>query len=266
MMSPRSLATLVFALVLGLAAAPRVRSEPARDSVTLGPDLEVRRLRPGYWVHVSRDAQGIPANGMIVRTKRGLLIVDTGWSADQTERLLAWSRGALGGRVREAIITHSHNDRTGGLAALARHHIPVVALDLTADRLRQGGAAEAPGRLFTAARRLFTAAEAIRADPLGFEAFYPGAGHAPDNIVVWFPAERILFGGCLVKAEVAPDLGNVADADLAHWPSAVDAVRARYPEAAIVVPGHGPVGTLQALVHTVDLLRARAAATPGGGR
>jgi len=256
-MATRTLVTAVAVLLAPtafvMAAAPR------QGEVQLGPDLEVRRLRPGYWLHVSRDAQGVPANGMVVRTARGLLLVDTGWSADQTERLLSWSRRALGGRVREAVVTHSHNDRTGGLAALARHHIPVVALDLTADRLRQGGAAEAPGRVFSAA-------DAVRADPLGFEAFYPGAGHAPDNIVVWFPAERILFGGCLVKAEAAPDLGNVADADLTHWATAVDAVRARYPEAAIVVPGHGPVGTLQALVHTVELLRARAAATPGGGR
>ncbi len=257
-MRPRPLARALLSLAVGLSAAPAVAPASSADSVTLGPDLEVHRLRPGYWVHVSRDPQGIPANGMLVRTRRGLLLVDTGWSESQTERLLAWGRKALGGRVREAIVTHFHNDRTGGLAALARHHVPVVALDLTADKLRQGGAAEVPGRVFTAA-------EGVRADPLGFEAFYPGAGHAPDNIVVWFPAARILFGGCLVKAEAAPDLGNVADADLARWPSAVDAVRARYPEAAIVIPGHGPVGTAQALAHTVDLLRARAANAPGGG-
>jgi metallo-beta-lactamase class B len=257
-MASRPLSLAVFALALGLVPGARVRSSEPTDTVTLGPDLEVHRLRPGYWVHVSRDPQGIPANGMLVRTRGGLLLVDTGWSEGQTERLLTWARRALGGRVREAIVTHSHNDRAGGLAALARHRVPLVALDLTADKLRQGGAAAVPARVFTAA-------ESARADPLGFEVFYPGAGHASDNIVVWFPAERILFGGCLVKAEAAPDLGNVADADLARWSSAVDAVRTRYPEAAIVVPGHGPVGTVQALVHTVELLRARAATAPGGG-
>jgi metallo-beta-lactamase class B len=253
----RTLDLAAFAALLA-ATSPMLFAEPTQDVVRLGPDLEVRRLRPGYWVHVSRDAQGVPANGMVVRTTRGLLLVDTGWTANQTERLLRWSRRALKGRVREAIVTHSHNDRTGGLAALARHRIPVVALDLTADRLRQAAAEEVPARVFTAV-------DAVRADPFGFEAFYPGPGHTPDSIVVWFPAERILFGGCLVKAEAAEDLGNVADADLSHWAVAVDAVRARYPEAAIVVPGHGPVGTLQTLVHTIDLLRARAAATPGGG-
>jgi metallo-beta-lactamase class B len=81
---------------------------------------------------------------------------------------------------------------------------------------------------------------------------------------VWFPSAGILFGGCLVKAETANDLGNVADADLRNWAKAVQAVRDRYPEAAVVVPGHGAVGTPQALAHTVDLLHAReSAAVPG---
>jgi hypothetical protein len=75
-----------------------------------------------------------------------------------------------------------------------------------------------------------------------------------DNIVVWFPGPKILFGGCLVKSEAATDLGNTADADLASWPRAVKAVLDRYPTAALVVPGHGAVGTTAALTHTIDLL------------
>ena len=35
------------------------------------------------------------------------------------------------------------------------------------------------------------------------EVFYPGPGHAPDNVVVWVGRERLLFGGCLLKDEEA---------------------------------------------------------------
>jgi metallo-beta-lactamase class B len=59
-----------------------------------------------------------------------------------------------------------------------------------------------------------------------------------------------------VKAEAATELGNVADADLASWPKAVQAARDRYPAAAIVVPGHGPVGGPGALSRTLELLAA----------
>jgi hypothetical protein len=64
-------------------------ADPA-DDARLGNDLEVRALRPGYWLHISKDGQGTAANGMIVRTPKGLLLVDTGWTEGQTERLVSW--------------------------------------------------------------------------------------------------------------------------------------------------------------------------------
>jgi glyoxylase-like metal-dependent hydrolase (beta-lactamase superfamily II) len=244
-------------LTLGLAVMAAAVTVPAADpteDVRLGSDLEVRALRPGYWLHVSKNGDGIPSNGMIVRTPRGLLLVDTCWTEGQTDRLVAWGESALGAFFVQAIVTHSHGDRTGGLPALARRGIPVAALDLTIDKLR--------GTVDRAPRPLLTTAAAVHPDPLGFEAFYPGAGHAADNIVVWFPATRILFGGCLVKSEAATELGNTADADLASWPRAVKAVLDRYPTAAVVVPGHGAAGTTAALTHTIELLSSRPTPSP----
>jgi len=237
------------ALMLGLltmATPPALQAADPAEDVRLGNDLEVRALRPGYWLHVSKDGQGIPANGMIVKTPRGLLLVDTGWTEGQTERLVAWGERAVGAFFVQAIVTHSHGDRTGGIPALTRRGIPVAALDLTIDKLR--------GSVERLPRPLLTVAAPVRPDALGFEAFYPGAGHAADNIVVWFPAPKILFGGGLVKSEAATDLGNTADADLTSWPRAVKAVLDRYPTAALVVPGHSAVGTTAALTHTIDLL------------
>jgi metallo-beta-lactamase class B len=227
--------------------------DPAEET-RLGNDLEVRALRPGYWLHISKDGQGTPANGMIVRTPKGLLLVDTGWTEGQTERLVAWGERVLGAFFVQAIVTHAHGDRTGGIPALTRRGIPVAALDLTIDKLRRS--------VERVPRPLLTTAAPVHPDPLGFEAYYPGAGHAADNIVVWFPAPRILFGGCLVKSEAATDLGNTADADLVSWPRAVKAVLDRYPTAALVVPGHGAVGTTAALTRTIELLSRRPPATP----
>jgi len=252
MTSRRSVLIALAGAALGLAVPARAGHPP--DVVRLGADLEVRRLRPTVWVHVSTDAQGVPANGLIVRTRRGLLLVDTGWTEGQTDRLVAWAERALGAFFAQAVVTHSHGDRSGGLPALVRRNVPFSALDLTVDKLRAAGA--------PLPRVLLTTAAPLRVDALGFEAFYPGPGHAADNIVVWLPAEKVLFGGCLVKSEAATDLGNVADADLTSWPGAVEAVRDRYPGASIVVPGHGPVGGPAALVHTLELLRQRASPSP----
>jgi glyoxylase-like metal-dependent hydrolase (beta-lactamase superfamily II) len=229
----------------------RARAEgPATDRVDLGKDLHVLRLRTGFWVHVSRDSLNVPANGLIARTKQGLLLVDATWSDDMAERLVAWAEENLADRVVKAIVTHSHADRTGGIGALRRRGIPVFALDGTIARLRVQTGKPVPDLLMAATPG------AVHADPSGFEAFYPGGGHARDNLVVYFPRHRILFGGCFVRAEAAEDIGNVADADLGSWPAAVKRVQDRYPGAAVVIPGHGAVGGPAALARTLELLRA----------
>ena len=50
--------------------------------------------------------------------------------------------------------------------------------------------------------------------------YYPGPGHAPDNIVAWLPRRKILFVGCLDPQPRRPKgLGYTGDASLEQWPS-----------------------------------------------
>lgn len=180
--------------------------------------------------------------------------MDTAWDEPQTEKLLAWAEKTLGRPLAVAVVTHSHADRMGGIGALARRGLKAEAVDLTV--------AKVPG---DSLRTLFNASEALHKDPRGFEAFYPGPGHTVDNIVVWLPKQRLLFGGCLVKAEGAADLGYVGEADLASWPRSIVAVRERYPDARIVVPGHGAPGGPAALARTLELLAAAPPPAPPAG-
>ncbi|HEY4393761.1 MAG TPA: AgmX/PglI C-terminal domain-containing protein [Polyangia bacterium] len=210
--------------------------------------FDITVVEPTAIVHTSKNAQGIPSNGLIAVTDGGLLLIDTAWTDAQTEAILAWGTERLGRPWIGAVITHEHADRDGGLGALQRRHIPVAALDLTVAKLEKRGV--------RGVSALFSAKAAEFKDPRGFEAFYPGPGHAPDNIVVSFP--NVLFGGCLIKSREAKDLGFTGDADLAHWPEAVRRVAARYEDEGLpVIPGHGPVDTTsRALQHTLDLLAA----------
>jgi metallo-beta-lactamase class B len=210
--------------------------------------VDVTVLDRNTLVHRSTNAQGIPSNGLIAVTERGLVLVDTAWTEPETEALLKWGDERLRRPWIGAVITHEHADRDGGLGALQRRHIPVAALDLTVAKLARRGV-HGVTTLFKASAREFR-------DPRGFEAFYPGPGHASDNIVLKFP--RALYGGCLIKSMEAKDLGFTGDADLAAWPEAVRRVSERY-QGMVVVPGHGPVDmTSGAFQHTLDLLAAAA--------
>lgn len=87
------------------------------------------------------------------------------------------------------------------------------------------------------------------------EVFYPGEGHSPDNIVVWLPEYKVLFGGCLVKELDSKGLGNTTDANLEQWPISINKVLEKYPDAEVVIPGHGNWGGIELIEHTLELLK-----------
>ena len=224
---------------------------------TLAADVAVTRLAPGLWMHVTRDAAtGYPSNGMLLETESGAVLFDTAWDDRQTRLLLDWAAGELRRPVRRAVVTHAHADRVGGLRALRDAGVAVQALGATT-RLVAAEGAPAPDSIAALAAGPVT-------DAAGYELFFPGPGHAPDNVVVYFAGSRVLFGGCLVKADTATTVGNVADADVDRWPETVLRVRERYAApaagraaAALVVPGHGAVGPPSALDSTAALIRAK---------
>ncbi len=149
-------------------------------------------------------------------------------------------------------MTHFHQDSTGGVSALpasARIHAIGATMALSADQ----------GRHFTGWMLPVEASLELAGVPV--ETFFPGAGHAPDNIVVWLPQEQLLFGGCFIKDGAAKGLGNVADADVTSWGEALERVGKRYPNAARVVPGHGAPGGPELVTHTAALVQA---VTAGG--
>jgi len=221
---------------------------PIRGALNAPGSVEIHGVNYNLLIHQSQDANGIPANGMIFRTERGLILIDTGWTETQTEAILIWGEQKLGRRWMGAVITHDHADRAGGIGALLRRKIPVAALDLTVAKLEHRGV--------HGVATLFSARTATFDDDRGFQAFYPGPGHAPDNIVIAFRADKVVFGGCLIKSTKAEDLGFTGDADLVAWPAAVRRVEEKYP-GMLVVPGHGPTDEGESTyAHTVTLLNA----------
>jgi metallo-beta-lactamase class B len=210
----------------------------------------VAQIGPGLWVHttVGKLDDGSPylANGALVEDGNHSVLIDAGWNPQQADALVDWAATTLKHPVSKAYVTHFHYDRLGGAAALERRHIPVYAIPATIELARTTHQPAIPDHPLN----LPSTPTPIAQDAL---IFFPGGGHTTDNVVVYFPKERILFGGCFIKDSKATGLGNIADADVAAWPASLDRTDAAFPQIATVIPGHGPMDP-HALTHTRDLL------------
>ena len=225
----------------------------------IGRDLRVRHL-PGTPAWLVNHAAPIPANSLVFVTADGTpVLADTPWTPTATQDLLDWVTVRFGRPPALATISHFHLDAAGGIGTLRAAGVPVVASTETArllaargDRMRAELARE-HGRAFAgwvvaAPDVLFAPADGYAARIGGTEVrvVFPGHAHAPDNVVTWFPASGVLFGGCLVKG--GPDLGYLGDANVPTYPAAVDRLLALRPR--VVVPGHGARTDPEQLAHT----------------
>jgi metallo-beta-lactamase class B len=232
-----------FALLLFL---PVCLFGQARSSVQLS------KIDDSVWVHTTYklfNTVNLPSNGLIIQTSDGLVLIDTPWDDSLTVELLDFVKKQFNQDVVIAIITHAHVDRIGGIRTLHKKGIKVVSIALTCHKAEELGF-EVPEPVFSTDTTFIFGNEQI-------EYFYPGAGHTVDNSVVWLAKRKILFGGCLVKAESSTNLGNVADADLKEWPRSIHKLMDKFPTAGVVVPGHGTSGGMELLQHTLDLLSVK---------
>ncbi len=227
-------------------AQARAAVEPARARPTV--ELTLEPAGEGIWLHTSvRELESygrVVSHGLVVRGEGGAVLIDTAWGNDATEELLAEVRAATGLPPVSAVLTDFHADRAGGVEALLAADVEVHTSRGILDRID----AVVPTPPLPAP------ASALSLAGVDLEVFAPGPGHSPENLVVWLPESRVLFGGCLVRPFESRGLGNTADADLSRWGPTIRAVRSRYPRAAVVYPSHGAPGGPELLDHTLAII------------
>jgi glyoxylase-like metal-dependent hydrolase (beta-lactamase superfamily II) len=231
---------------LGISMA---QAAPSEKSL---PKLSIKPLADNVYLHQSFqrvDGFGlVSANGLVVTNEGKAFIVDTPWPENDTKELVNWIE-KQGYQLVGSVSTHSHEDRTAGIGWLNAHKLPTFASELTNQMLKKSKKPLASHPFALPQASLFDGQ---------LEAFYPGGGHALDNVVVWLPKSNILFGGCLVRSLASTSLGNTADAVLTAWPTSAAKVLAKYPDVSLVVPGHGKSGDKQLLIHTKALAESGA--------
>ncbi len=213
--------------------------------------LVISSIQKDFYVYTTwQNYQGTPypANGMYVLTTAGAVLIDCPWDSTQFQALLDSIEVKHSQKVVMAIATHFHADRTAGF-----------------DYYRQKGIAtwsSAATKKFCirdnekVAEFVFDKDTIFTVGDKKIEAFFPGAGHTPDNIVIWFDGHRVLYGGCFVKSTESEGIGNLSDADVKAWPSSINKTISKFKNPKWIIPGHEGWSDNRSLNHTLDLLRS----------
>jgi metallo-beta-lactamase class B len=213
-------------------------------------DLVITQVSENAFIHMSflqtNDFGNVPCNGLFVRSANEVIVFDTPTSDRSSEALIHWIKETLHAKINAIIPTHFHDDCLGELQAFHNNAIPFYAYYKTIELARENGFV-VPANAFRDSLVLPVGKETISAR-------YFGEGHTKDNVVVYFPGEHVLFGGCLIK-EINASKGYLGDANVAAWSHTVENVKNAYPQVKIVVPGHGDSGNKELLDYTIGLFK-----------
>ncbi|MDT3405125.1 subclass B1 metallo-beta-lactamase [Mucilaginibacter terrae] len=242
--SSGNLRVKLFLLLIGL-GINAVHAQVAK------PAISTANLNGNYYVYTSQgktdDKSFFPANGLYVLTSEGVILVDTPWDEEQTRQLADSIEKKHHQKIAMCIVTHHHADRTAGLDWLRKKGVKTYSSLLT-HSLCEGGDEKQ-------AQYTFKGDTTLSLGNVTLQTYYPGAGHSMDNLVVWFPNDKVLFGGCLIRSFEAKANPEVPGADFAQWAQATKKLFTRYGDAAFVIPGHQSwEGGTAMLSHTMIVL------------
>ncbi|MGL4346576.1 MAG: MBL fold metallo-hydrolase [Chitinophagaceae bacterium] len=161
-------------------------------------------------------------------------------------KLIHYIEHHLNSKIIAIIPTHFHKDCLGGLKKFHQMNIPSYAY-LKTITIAKDKQIQIPQYSFDSILRLLVGKEEIYAQ-------FVGEGHSEDNIIGYFPKEKILFGGCLVK-ELGVGKGNLEDANIDNWKSSILYLKKLYHSLTTVIPGHGQYGNSQLLDYTISLFQ-----------
>jgi len=266
---------LLRALFLVLLVLPTASGATANEKrIALSENLSVTEIEKDVFI----VTHSIPwaSNSLLIRASNSdCILVNTLCDNQGARTLVDWMKNSFGEVNLVAINTGFHVDNLGGNEFLLNRGISVYGSNMTAKLIAERGQAEKSWLLeelkspenkkyydvyknltFVPPNHIFDINEGLHLK-IGDEdvnVFYPGPSHTIDNVVVYFPKRKILFGGCMIKSLNSKDAGYTADADMQKWPRSVEKVLAKYKDAKIVVPGHGNYGDTGLIKHTIELI------------
>ena len=230
---------LLLLLLVGLVNSQAQNSEPKLKITPLTGDFYI------YTTYNTYENSQVPANGMYLVTKAGVVLFDTPWDTTQFQPLLDSIAVRHRQKVTLCFATHWHSDKTAGLEYYRKQGIRTYTTKLT-DELSQKH--NEPRAEF-----LMTKDTVFQSGQYRFETYYPGEGHTADNIVIWFSKEKILYGGCLIKGVDDKTLGYLGDTNTKTYATTLLNVKQKCRDPKFIIIAHNDWTDPGSLAHSIEV-------------
>lgn len=221
------------------------------SAIAQNKKLTITRLTKDFYIYTTWGDAGngnmFPANSMYLVTEKGVVLFDTPWDTTQFQPLLDSIMAKHRKKVIMCLSTHFHEDRTAGLNYYRQKGIKTYTTKQTDDLSKQHHKPRAESLIYRDTT--------FHMGQYTFETYYPGKGHSPDNIVIWFPKEQVLYGGCFIKSTETNSVGNLSDANIDEWIKSAEKVQAKFKAPKYIIPGHQDWHSRQSLAHTLTILK-----------
>jgi len=238
----------VVVLILMLFLLAMGKSNEESIQIYRSEHLKIVKLSESTFVHVSyletNDFGKVACNGMIIVDKGEAIVFDTPTNSEAANELITWLEQTMECKPIAVVATHFHIDCLGSIETFHKAGIPSHASNKTIEFAKVSGYS-VPKSGFEDQLELSVGDKTV------YNKFF-GEGHTQDNIVVYEPVEKVVFGGCLIKS-IGAGKGNLEDANVNEWSKTVQKIKTTYPNVEIVIPGHGKVGKSGLFDYTIAL-------------
>ena len=193
-------------------------------------------------VYVVEDSHFAKTNYAVYIGGESVTVVGAGWSPDIAELLAQKIRGITDKPIRDVIVPDHDPEYAGGNSYWKRTGANVVSTALTAETLKSDWtkAVDFTRQHFPSYPNLplvlptKTYGTDFTLENGDIRGFYLGPSHNADDIFVYFPKERVLYAGSILKEH----LGNLASANLVEYPKTLQKLQALHLNIDKIISGH----------------------------
>ena len=193
----------------------------------------------------------------------GIVVVDDQY-APLADKIQAALKGITDKPVRFIINTHYHPDHTGGNAYFQKQ-APIIAHDNVRKRLEEGGTAGNGGSMHFESQPqpkealpiiTFDHDVTVHLNGEDIRALYFPAGHTDGDSIIFFPKSNVVHMGDDFVTYGFPFIDVDAGGSINGMIDGVEKVIAQVPADVKIIPGHGPISSLDDMRANLAMLKA----------